>query len=62
MNDIVVSSNNCDVCCECINICVNEVIGIREGKVKILAIDHCTFCEECVDICPNQCIEVNYDI
>ncbi len=61
MNEILVS-DDCVFCCECINICSEEVLGIQEGKVKPVAFDNCTYCEECVDICENNAIEVWYDI
>lgn len=62
MNKLILDVECCEVCCECINICSQDVLGIREGKVAIMTLDDCTFCEECVDICPTQAIRVEYDI
>ena len=61
MNEVLVH-DNCDMCCECINICPNDVIGIRAGKITMIDWFNCTFCEDCVDICPNENLEVEYDI
>ena len=61
MSKILINSE-CKVCCECINICTQDVLGIREGKVKVLSIEDCTLCEECVEICPEENIEIRFDI
>lgn len=61
MNEIIIDPK-CDVCCECINICTQDVLGIQGGKVKATGFDDCTFCEECVDICPEGNIKIRFDI
>lgn len=61
MNELILPEK-CDVCCECINICEQECLGILGGVVKVAVPDNCIFCEQCVDICPDGLIEVKYDI
>lgn len=62
MNEVLVDKDKCVLCCECINICSQDVLGIQKGKVAVINFDDCTFCEECVDICENDGIKVKYDI
>ena len=62
MNEICIDNSRCKVCCECINICTQEVLGLLGGAVKVVRMEQCTYCEECVDICPEGLIEVKYDL
>lgn len=62
MNEIYLDRCKCNECCECVNICSQEVLGLIGGMIKVVKFEQCTFCEECVDICPNDAIEVKYDI
>lgn len=55
---IIVDNDNCNVCCECINICSSEVLGIRSGKVMALKNEECQLCESCSMICENESIKV----
>ena len=61
MNEICIDNKKCTVCCECINVCTHEVLGIRAGKVKALKPNQCIYCEECVDICPDGYIKIEYE-
>ena len=61
MNEISIDRKKCDVCCECINVCREEVLGIISGEVKVVKLEQCSYCEDCVDICENEAIEVVYD-
>lgn len=58
---IAINRNNCIICCECINVCRGEVLGILNGNVAIIRPNQCTNCEDCVDICENGGIIVSYD-
>lgn len=62
MSEIYIDPNKCEVCCECINICSTESLGLIGGKVKQIDATVCTLCEECYEICGNVAIEVIYDI
>lgn len=62
MNKIYVDYNKCKTCCECINICRFEVLGINQGKIKAIDFDKCTYCEDCVDICPKDAIKIEYEV
>ena len=57
-----IDKNKCNICCECINICSKEVIGMSSGKVQMLKFENCTYCEECVDICPENAIKFEWVI
>ena len=57
---IIIDSDKCSVCCECINICPCEVLGIRSGKVVVHRLDDCELCEYCLDVCENEAIGVYY--
>ena len=61
MNELNIMGN-CKVCCDCVNICPQEVLGIVGGKVKVLDLKKCTFCEECVDICQQNNIEMRCEL
>lgn len=61
MSRVVVDNKVCTVCCECINICREEVLGLVGGKTKVIKPSLCTFCEDCADICEFEAIEVIYD-
>ncbi|MBP5421700.1 MAG: 4Fe-4S binding protein [Paludibacteraceae bacterium] len=56
MKGIYLDNNKCEVCCECINICREDVLGILGGLVKVINVEQCTLCEDCVDICKNEAI------
>ena len=62
MNEVLLDNSKCELCCECINICSQEVLGMIASTIKVIKPEQCTYCEECVDICPNEAIEVKYDI
>ena len=57
MNEIYIS-NSCKVCCECINVCRNEVLGIRSGKVFPVRLEECAYCEDCTEVCPEGAIHL----
>lgn len=59
MSEVVIDHNSCTVCCECINVCRDDVLGIREGKVYVFT--DCAYCEDCVDVCENNAIKVKHD-
>ena len=61
MNEICIDNKKCKVCCECVNICNQEVLGIRQGKIKAIEFDRCTYCEDCADICPTEAIKIKFE-
>ncbi len=58
MVEIIVDYEKCDGedCKDCVDLCPNEVLAIKDGKVVAVALDECSFCETCVDLCPNECL------
>lgn len=61
MREIFIDRCKCNVCCECINVCREEVLGLLGGLVKVTKLEQCSYCEDCVDICEQGAIGINYD-
>lgn len=61
MSEVIIDNEKCIVCCECINVCREEVIGMEKGEVKVLKPELCSYCEDCSDICEQFAIEVLCD-
>ena len=57
---LMIDRNYCNLCCNCINICPNEVIGILGGETHMINEDDCKICESCMDVCENKAINVVY--
>ena len=62
-------NDNCDLCNECIDICVNDVLsdellkGFYYDSFYSYLTDDCTYCESCVACCPENAITIiNNDI
>lgn len=50
------STDKCDGCGECADVCPMNAIDIVEGKISVLT-THCVACALCSDICPLDAIE-----
>ena len=55
---IKIDMSKCDICCECINVCSSDVLGVRAGNVVAIMDDKCQLCEVCVDVCETEAITV----
>lgn len=53
-----IDTDNCDVCCDCINCCPTDSYGIRCGKI-VHHEENCEMCGQCVDFCRNDVIKVD---
>jgi len=44
----------CDNCGVCVEACPKNVLGIEDGKLKVLNLLSCNLCCECVKVCPKK--------
>ena len=59
MYQIIINTEQCDGCEECVNICPSSVLVLVDGKCTVQNVDDCAGCLSCVEACPNQLITVN---
>lgn len=59
MYQIIINTEQCDGCEECVNICPSNVLVLVDGKCTVQNVDDCAGCMSCVEVCPNQLITVN---
>ncbi|MCD6401278.1 MAG: 4Fe-4S binding protein [Anaerolineales bacterium] len=50
-----VNQDNCTGCGECIDICTENAIGLKNG-IAVINQQLCTGCELCMDVCPTGAI------
>jgi len=55
---IIIDSDECGVCEDCIDVCPNEAIEKRAFKV-IVHNELCDDCEECIEVCPTGAIYID---
>lgn len=54
----IVVDDSCTLCCECVEICSNNILSVEDFKVVIGDSSKCTLCETCVDVCLSEAIKV----
>jgi len=59
MYQIIIDTEKCDGCEECVDICPNNVLVIVDGKSTVQNVDDCAGCMSCVEACTNGLITVN---
>jgi len=59
MYQIIINTEKCDGCEECINICPSNVLVLVDGKSTAEKPEDCAGCMSCVEACPNECIVIN---
>jgi len=59
MYQIVINTEKCDGCEECVNICPNGVLVLVDKKSTAEKPEDCAGCLSCVEACPNECIVIN---
>lgn len=50
---VILDSDKCNGCVNCMKRCPTEAIRVRDGKARIMY-DRCVGCGECVRVCPTQ--------
>jgi len=53
-----INLNTCNGCGACINACPNRVLGLVNGKARVIHAEACTNCGLCTNSCPNNAIEI----
>jgi DNA-directed RNA polymerase subunit D len=51
---IEISSEKCDACGKCVEICPRRVLVKKEKSIEIHDLMACTICKDCVDACPQK--------
>lgn len=59
MVEIIVNTDKCDGCGECIKACNNRVLKIVEGKCGIVDSSRCKLCMLCIAYCPVKAIAIS---
>jgi len=54
---VTIDVDKCQGCGECVDICPNEVLELKDEKA-VVANDDCAGCESCVETCPEEAITV----
>ena len=52
-HSVMLDSDNCKGCTNCIKHCPTEAIRVRKGRARIIE-ERCIDCGECIRICPNR--------
>ncbi len=56
--EVVVDSEKCVGCGECVDVCPVTVYELKDGKSEPVNAEECLGCESCVEVCAQGCIEV----
>ncbi len=56
--EVIVDSEKCVGCGECVDICPVEVYELKDGKSDPVKYEECVGCESCVEVCSTDAIEV----
>lgn len=56
--EVIVDSEKCVGCGECVDICPVEVYELKDGKSEPVKYEECVGCESCVEVCSTDAIEV----
>jgi len=51
---IEVTSNNCETCTKCADICSKKVLAMKENKVDVRDLLACNLCMDCVEACSRE--------
>ncbi|MCX7704173.1 MAG: 4Fe-4S binding protein [Planctomycetota bacterium] len=54
----IVDIEACTGCGACTEVCLYEVLEVRDEKIVIVQPDECVECGACADECPNEVLEV----
>ena len=51
---IEVTSNTCETCTKCVDICPKKVLAMKENKVDVRELLACNLCMDCVEACSRE--------
>ena len=58
MYEILINTNKCNGCGECVDICPSDVYEIQDGKCIAINAEECVGCESCMEVCERNAITV----
>jgi NAD-dependent dihydropyrimidine dehydrogenase PreA subunit len=59
MYNVVVNTESCTGCEECVNVCPQGVFQMTNAKSDPCQTGECVFCESCLGVCPSNSIAIN---
>lgn len=58
----VIRGARCTGCGECVPVCSNGVLEIRDGQARLARPADCAYCGECETLCPQGAIALPFEI
>ena len=58
MYEIIVDTEKCIGCGECVDICPMEVYELQDEKSVPVNVEECVGCESCIEVCEQEAITV----
>ena len=58
MYEIIVETEKCIGCGECVDICPMEVYELQDEKSVPVNVEECVGCESCIEVCEQEAITV----
>ena len=58
MYEVLIDSNKCNGCGECVDICPSDVYELQGGISIAINAEECVGCESCVEVCERNAITV----
>ena len=56
---IVIDTEKCKACGECVKICPGEIYKVEGGRLVVGDSADCSGCQSCVSVCENQAVTVS---
>lgn len=56
--DIIIDTEKCDGCGECVSQCPVNILEEKKGKLSVKDVERCKLCNICVELCPRKAIDV----
>ena len=58
MYEVLINTDKCNGCGECVDICPSDVYEIQDGKSIVINAEECVGCESCMEVCERNAITV----
>jgi NAD-dependent dihydropyrimidine dehydrogenase PreA subunit len=56
--EVVVDTDKCEGCEECVEVCPVDVYEMQDGKSVPVNAEECLGCESCVEVCDQEAITI----